>query len=160
MYPVIGHAIMTNIIRIVTHACVVRLPGGLALEPLGRSGRGFPRPALGLGCPRTHCVDVITSKCRMAPEQEARFKRLDLPLEAPVSWRRHHAEVFTLEPGPGVTVYLISHERFFDRAGPSLRQRLRRLREQRRALHLPLPQPRRRGVAPESGRTGERHFRQ
>lgn len=66
---------------------------------------------------RGHTVDVVTPKCRLAPEQEERLKRLDLTLEVPVSWRRHHAEVFTLEPGPGVTVYLISHEHLFDREG-------------------------------------------
>ncbi|MBI5521316.1 MAG: glycogen synthase [Desulfarculus sp.] len=66
---------------------------------------------------RGHTVDVVTPKCRLAPEQEARLKRLELTLEVPVSWRRHHAEVFTMESGPGVTIYLISHEHLFDREG-------------------------------------------
>jgi starch synthase len=66
---------------------------------------------------RGHRVEVVTPKCQMAPELEAKLERLDLRLEVPVSWRRHLSEVHRYQAGGGVTVYFISHEHLFDREG-------------------------------------------
>jgi starch synthase len=64
-----------------------------------------------------HTVDVVTPKCRLAPELEEQLERQSLDLEVPVSWRRHRAEVFSLKTGPGVTLHLVCHDHLFDREG-------------------------------------------
>lgn len=71
---------------------------------------------LALGA-RGHRVSVITIKSRMAPESEDELELTDILLEVPVSWRKHRAQVYRQRLGPGVDVYLIKHDRLFDREG-------------------------------------------
>ncbi len=66
---------------------------------------------------RGHTVDVVTPRSRLTPDVEARLTPLDISLEVPVSWRRHHATLSRLEIGQGVNVYLVGHENLFDREG-------------------------------------------
>lgn len=73
----------------------------------------LPRALAALG----HSVGVVTPKPRLRPELEQTLEHLDVVLEVPVSWKRHHAEVYRHRDPSGVEVYLVSHEHLFDREG-------------------------------------------
>jgi starch synthase len=88
--------------------CPFNRVGGLA-----EVAHDLPR-ALGA---RGHRVEVVTPKCQMPPELEAKLEPVDLLLEVPVSWRRHRSEVHRYQAGEGVAVYFIGHEHLFDREG-------------------------------------------
>lgn len=64
-----------------------------------------------------HTVEVITPKCRMAPELEDLLEPMDISLEVPVSWRRHQAHIYRYRMAPGVHVNFVTHEHLFDREG-------------------------------------------
>jgi starch synthase len=88
--------------------CPFNRVGGLA-----EVAHDLPR-ALGA---RGHRVEVVTPKCQMPAELEAKLEPVDLLLEVPVSWRRHRSEVHRYQAGEGVAVYFIGHEHLFDREG-------------------------------------------
>ena len=64
-----------------------------------------------------HTVGVVTPKPRLSPLLESRLEKMNHELEVPVSWKKHHAEVFRHPISQGVTNYLIGHEHLFDREG-------------------------------------------
>jgi len=64
-----------------------------------------------------HQVSVITLKGRLTPEVETGLEKLDALVQVPISYTMHAAGVYRHRMGPGVEVYLIEHESFFDRDG-------------------------------------------
>lgn len=66
---------------------------------------------------RGHRVQVVTLKGRMSPELAGKLQPAGITLEVPISWQKHQAQVFRGELGPGAEIYLIEHDRLYDREG-------------------------------------------
>lgn len=64
-----------------------------------------------------HEVAVVMPKPRLDAALAADLEKLEVTLEVPVSWKRHQAQVYRHNSGPGVTNYLLGHEHLFDREG-------------------------------------------
>src|SRR5438105_7601152 len=63
-----------------------------------------------------HQVGVVTPLYRGIFERFPEIKKLDWWLDLPLGPYRTTAEVWTLEPSPGVTIYFINQPIFYDRA--------------------------------------------
>jgi starch synthase len=63
-----------------------------------------------------HRVGVVTPLYAGIRERFPGLKRLDMPLELPLGPSRIRAEVYSLEPIEGLTVYLVDQPGFYDRA--------------------------------------------
>ncbi len=66
---------------------------------------------------RGHRVQVVTLKGRMAPEVAETLEPTGITLEVPISWHKYQAQVFKGDLGAGAEVYLIQHDRLYDREG-------------------------------------------
>jgi starch synthase len=64
-----------------------------------------------------HQVRVVTPLYRGIPEQYPNLRREDWQFDLPLGVQRVQAELFSLEPEPGLTVYFIRQPPFYDRGG-------------------------------------------
>jgi starch synthase len=64
-----------------------------------------------------HTVGVVTPLYRGIRAKFPALRRLDWWMDLPLGDRRVQAEVWTLEPQPGLTLYFIHQPEFFDRPG-------------------------------------------
>src|SRR5947207_6864153 len=62
-----------------------------------------------------HQVGLVTPLYSGIRDQYPQLKRLDLPLDLPLGPRRVQGEVWTLEPGDGLTIYFIDQPGFYRR---------------------------------------------
>src|SRR5882762_8610426 len=81
--------------------------GGLA-DMVGALARTLAR----LG----HQVGLVTPLYLGIRERFPQLKRLDLPLDLPLGLRQVQGEVWTLEPGDGLTIYFIDQAAFYQRS--------------------------------------------
>jgi starch synthase len=63
-----------------------------------------------------HEVGVVTPLYRGLREKWTELRPLDYKLDVPLGVARMAGNVWTLEPGPGLTIYFIEQNQFFDRA--------------------------------------------
>jgi starch synthase len=82
--------------------------GGLA-DMVGALGKALARAG--------HTVGAVTPLYSGIRERFPEIRKLDYFLEVPLGPRRVQAEVWTLEPVPGLTVYFIHAPEFYQRAG-------------------------------------------
>jgi starch synthase len=64
-----------------------------------------------------HRVGVVTPLYRGIRERFPKLEWFDYHIDVPLGAGRMRAEVWTFQPGEGVTIYFIDHPEFFDRAG-------------------------------------------
>ena len=64
-----------------------------------------------------HTVGVVTPLYRGVRERFPEMRRLDWYLNVPLGSNWARGEIWTLEPAPGLTVYLVEQPAFFDREG-------------------------------------------
>jgi hypothetical protein len=64
-----------------------------------------------------HAVAVITPLYRGIREKFPKLQWLDYSLKLPLGAEWVQAQVFTLQPSEGVTIYFVDCHRFYDRAG-------------------------------------------
>ena len=76
--------------------------GGALAKWLGRAG---------------HQIGLVTPLYRGILERFHQIKKLDWELDVPLGSGRSQAEVWTLEPSEGLTIYFVRQPQFFDRAG-------------------------------------------
>ncbi len=62
-----------------------------------------------------HQVGVVSPLYAGVLERFPQLKKLDWQIDLPMSWQRVQAEVWTLEPAPGVTAYFIQQPRYYHR---------------------------------------------
>src|SRR5437667_12640059 len=63
-----------------------------------------------------HEVGVVTPLYRGLFSRWPDLKKLDCPLDLPLGPQRTQAEIWTLQPSEGVTIYFIHRPLFYDRA--------------------------------------------
>ena len=64
-----------------------------------------------------HQVGLVTPLYRGILERFPEIKQLDWQIEVPLGPGRAQAEVWTLEPSQGLTIYFVRHPHFFEREG-------------------------------------------
>ena len=82
--------------------------GGLA-DMVGALGKALARAG--------HQAGLVMPLYLGLRERFPQLKRLDLPLDVPLGLRRVQAEVWSLQPAPGLTVYFVDATEFFQRSG-------------------------------------------